>query len=328
MASEIQRAILNKIEEYDTIMLFRHIRMDGDCVGATKGLKRILQLTYPEKRIVLTDGQRSDYLAFLGPDDPAVPDEECRNALAIVIDVSEQTRISNPQYALCRELVKIDHHIEADPFGTLSWIEDWRSSACEMIAAFYEAFQDRLHIDSQAAAFIYTGMVTDSGRFRFEGVNGNTLRLAALMLDQGIDMETLYANLYLIDPKILNFKAYVYQHVRYTENGVAYLYVDREMKQEYSLNTETAGDTISYLEGIRGCLCWLAFIEGDTEADGIRVRLRSRFMTVNELASRHHGGGHACASGATVYSLEEMHALINEADQAVKEYKESHTGWL
>ena len=48
MASEIQQAILKKIEEYDTIMLFRHIRMDGDCVGATKGLKRILQLTYPE----------------------------------------------------------------------------------------------------------------------------------------------------------------------------------------------------------------------------------------------------------------------------------------
>ena len=140
-------------------------------------------------------------------------------------------------------------------------------------------------------------------------------------------METLYANLYLIDPRILNFKAYVYQHVHYTENGVAYLYVDRAMKREYSLNTETAGDTISYLEGIRGCLCWLAFIEGDTDEDGIRVRLRSRFMTVNELASRHHGGGHACASGATVYSQEEMRTLITEADQAVKEFKESHTGW-
>ena len=328
MASEIQKAILEKIEAYDIIMLFRHIRMDGDCVGATKGLKRILQLTYPEKRIVLTDGQKSDYLAFLGSDDEPVADDLCRSALGIVIDVSEQTRISNPQYALCRELIKIDHHIEADPFGTLSWVEEKRSSACEMIAAFYDAFRERLRIDSRAATCIYAGMVTDSGRFRFEGVNGDTLRLAAVMLDQGIDLETLYANLYLIGPQILDFKAYVYQHVQYTENGVAYLYVDRSMKREYSLTTETAGDTISYLEGIRGCLCWLAFIEGDTDADGIRVRLRSRFMTVNELASRHHGGGHACASGATVYSQEEMRALIAEADQAVKEYKESHTGWL
>ena len=82
------------------------------------------------------------------------------------------------------------------------------------------------------------------------------------------------------------------------------------------------------LDKIRGCLCWLAFIDSSREPGTIRVRLRSRFMTVNEIAEQHHGGGHACASGATVYSLEEMHQLIAEADAASKLYKQTHEGWL
>ena len=71
-----------------------------------------------------------------------------------------------------------------------------------------------------------------------------------------------------------------------------------------------------------------AFIEAPGDEKIIRVRLRSRFVTINTIAENHHGGGHACASGATVYSEEEMCQLIEEADARVKEYKETHEGWL
>ena len=63
MNHEIKLQILNKIKEYDRIMLFRHIRNDGDCVGATKGLKRLIELTWPEKEVYLIDADRSAYLA-------------------------------------------------------------------------------------------------------------------------------------------------------------------------------------------------------------------------------------------------------------------------
>ena len=75
-------------------------------------------------------------------------------------------------------------------------------------------------------------------------------------------------------------------------------------------------------------LCWIAFIETGDEDHAIRVRLRSRFATINHIAEKYHGGGHACASGATVYSQEEMQALLADADAHVKEYKETHEGWL
>lgn len=327
MNETIMQTILNKIKEYDTIMLFRHIRIDGDCVGATKGMKRILQLTYPEKSIYLIDDQTSDYLAFMGPDDEQVPDEVYQSALGIVIDTGSSDRISNKKYTLCKELVKIDHHIEREPYGNYNWVEEDRSSACEMIAHFYDTFKDELKIDAQAATYIYTGMVTDSGRFQYEGVTGETMRCAGLMLDQGIDTEKLYAHLYLREYDSLKFKAYIYQTMSITQNGVAYLYITREMQRQFGLTFESASSAIGYLDAIKGCLCWLAFIENPDD-DAIRVRLRSRFVAINGIAEKYRGGGHACASGATVYGHKEVQALLDDADALLKEYKATHDGWM
>ena len=322
----VMETIFERIENAESIMLFRHIRVDGDCVGATKGLKEIIRQTWPEKQVYLIDNEHSDYLAFLGSDDEEVPDEVYAQSLAIVIDVGNHERISNQKYQLCREVIKIDHHIERDPYGDVNWVEENRSSACEMIAAFYERFCEQLIISKRAAECIYTGMVTDSGRFMYEGVSGETMRLAGLMLEQGIDTETLYSHLYLRSFDELKFKAQIYENMQLTPGGVAWIHVTKEIQQKYGLTFETACASISSLSDIKGVLCWLAFI--DTEDGEIRVRLRSRFASINMIAEKYHGGGHACASGATVYSTEEMHALIRDADEHIHKYKETHEGWL
>ena len=328
MNREVMNSILNKIKEYDRIMLFRHIRIDGDCVGATKGLKAIIKATWPEKEVLLVDDETSDFLAFLGPDDAPVADEIYADALGIILDTASVSRISNQKYTLCKELIKIDHHIPIESYGNLMWVEEEASSAYEIIVKFYDTFRDELVLTKEAATYLYTGMVTDSGRFRFRGVTGDTLRYAAILLDQDIDIDILYANLYMESFESLKFKAYVYEKIQLTENGVAYIFVDKEMQEKFDLTREAASASVGYMEKIRDSLCWLAFIESGDESGAIRVRLRSRFMTVNQLAEEYHGGGHACASGATVYSEKEMMSLIEKADAMLKEYKETHEGWL
>ena len=328
MNREVKQQILNKIKEYDRIMLFRHVRNDGDCVGATKGMKRILQLTFPEKEIYLIDTDLAKYLEFMGPEDEDVPDEMYAEALGIVIDTASEARISNKKYTLCKELIKIDHHIPLENYGDLMWVEEERSSACEMIVDFYDTFRDELKIDSEGATYLYTGMVTDSGRFKYEGVTGATMRCAATLLDVGVDTETLFARLYLEAFEYLKFKAHIYQRMQITENGVAYIYIDKAMQEEFGLSLEQASACVGNLDSIRGCIAWMAFIENGDEDHSIRVRLRSRFVHINPIAEKYHGGGHACASGATVYSVEEMNALLQDADALVKEYKETHEDWL
>ena len=323
--NENMKIILDKIKEYDKILIFRHFRPDGDAVGSTKGLYTLLKNTYPEKKIYLQNSDFSDYLAFLGGEDELLPDEEYADALGIVLDTGTGKRVSNQKYTLCKELIKIDHHIPVESYGDYEWVEEHRSSTCEMVAAFYEAFKDELKMSQEAATYIYTGMVTDSGRFRFREVSGDTMRLAGLMLDQGIDLDVIYAHLNLKDIEEFRFESYVYENMQVSENGVVSMFVTNEVKEKFGLTNEMASNCVSFMDGIKNCLIWIAFIEGETE---IRVRLRSRFVTVSELAERYHGGGHACAAGATVYSQAEAEALLKEADALLKEYKASNEGWL
>ena len=326
MNLEAMKAILEKIKEYNRIVIFRHKRPDGDAVGSTKGMREILRASFPEKEILLLNCDYSDYVAFLGGEDEPQDDEFYKSALGIVIDTATVDRISNPKYALCREIAKIDHHIDKAPYGDLMWVEEERSSSCEMIVAFYDAFRDELKLTREAATYLFTGMVTDSGRFRFRSVSGDTMRLAAILLDAGVDIDHIYAELYMKDFSILRFQGKIYKRIKRTANGVAYLYISRAMRRRLGLTHEQASAAVSYMDSIRDSMIWLAFIESD---DGsIRVRLRSRFVTVSELAEQYRGGGHACAAGATVYNKKEVQALLRAADERLCDYKANNEGWL
>ena len=94
------------------------------------------------------------------------------------------------------------------------------------------------------------------------------------------------------------------------------------MIRRFKLSQEEASNIVSVMDSIKGSLIWLAFI--DNEDGSIRVRLRSRFTTVDKLGNKYHGGGHAKAAGGTVYSKSEMKALIADADALCKEFKENN----
>ncbi len=318
--------ILEKIEEYDSIIISRHIRPDGDALGATLGLKQLIIDSYANKNVYVINDDLSNNLSFFGAEDKQLSEEQYKRSLLIVIDTATADRISNSKFEFAKEVIRIDHHIEVCQYGDISWVEPSRSSACEMIASFYYQFKDKLILSSKAATLIYTGMVTDSGRFRYSVTTGETLRLASILLDCGIDTERLYAQLYLSDAEELKFKSTVLQQLKLTENGVAYLYISQQLQKNFKINDEQASNTVSYIDCIKGSIIWLAFIENK---DGsVRVRLRSRFVPINLLAEKYNGGGHAHASGATVYNEAEMQKMLRDADDLIKEYKKSNTDWL
>lgn len=321
------QTVLEEIKKYNKIIIFRHFRPDGDAVGSTKGLQRILQISFPEKEILLQNCDFSDYMSFLGSEDKLQNDDFYADALGIVLDTATAARISNQKFSLCRKVVKIDHHIDIEAYGDINWVEEERSSTCELVAAFYYALKDELKIDKEAATYLYAGLVTDSGRFRFRSVSGDTMRLAGMLLDQGVDTDLLYANLYMKEFEEFKFHGYVLNNIKITQNGVAYIYISKETMAEYGLTFEQASACVSYMDSIKNSLIWLAFIDSDN-AEDIRVRLRSRFVTVNKLAEKYEGGGHACASGATVHSKDQMNELLSEADKLLGEYKNTNEGWL
>lgn len=324
--TKLKEAILEKIISYDRIIIARHVRPDGDAIGSAHGLARIISLSFPEKEVIVSDQDKSDFLAFLETEEQDPDSVDYKGALAIVLDTGNVERISNKHIQESRELIKIDHHIDNTPYGDISWVEEKRSSTSEMVTEFLYTFRDTLKYDKKVALLLYTGIITDCGNFKYECTTGDTLRYAAFLLDQEIDISTLHANLELESFSYFKFQAHVYEKMQITENGVAYIYVDKEMQDRFNLSKTQQSNSVDMMQNIRGSLIWIAFID-NPEGD-IRVRLRSRFVPINSLAEKYSGGGHANAAGATVHSVKELKALVKEADEILKDYKAKNGGWI
>ncbi len=324
---DVMQRIFDKIAEYDCIFLFRHLNPDGDCIGSTRGLKHLIKDSFENKHVFIVD-DAWNHTPYLGTDDEYVEPEMYDRALGIVLDTATTERISNPLYRRCKELIKIDHHLDKHPYGNISWVEEERSSLCEMIAVFCHTFRDKLHLSTLAASCLYLGMITDSGRFKYSGVTGDTLRCAAMLLDAGINQEWLMTNLNSRDLSDAQFKSYVYSNMNTTPNGVIYVYIDTATQEKYGISFESACACVSMMDDIRNHLCWIAFIEFPSEPEKIRVRVRSRFVASEPISRKYGGGGHDNASGATLRSPVLVEEFLRDADHLVKHYKETHEGWL
>src|SRR3989339_782284 len=97
--------ILNKIKEYDVIIIHGHKRPDGDCYGAQFGLKNIIESSFPSKKVYVV-GETSDFVDFIGKMNN-ITDDAYDNALSIVVDTAVEDRISDSRYKLGKELIKI-----------------------------------------------------------------------------------------------------------------------------------------------------------------------------------------------------------------------------
>ena len=103
--------IVEKIKEYGTVIIHRHKNPDGDALGSQIGLKEALKLTFPEKEIFAVGDAAGRYSFMEGSVMDEVPDSAYENALAIVLDTSAASLISDDRYKIANENCRIDHHI-------------------------------------------------------------------------------------------------------------------------------------------------------------------------------------------------------------------------
>ena len=316
--ADVKKAIIEKIKNYDTIIIARHVRPDGDACGASFGLKYIIKESFPDKRVFVVNNDVTPSLEFLGEEEK-VSEDVYENALAVTVDCPTLSRVANEKITLAKELIKIDHPLEVEPFGDISWVESGRSSVCEMIADLaLSSFE--LKLTQRAAFCLYLGIVTDTDRFKFKSTSPETLRIAAKLRDVGVDVDEISSHIYLETQNFIKFKAYIYKKIKITRNGVASLYISRAMQEKFSLTSEEASDTVTFIQNIKGSQIWAVFIE-NTDDDNIRIKLRSRYVKVNELAEKYRGGGHANACGATLYSKREYIKFLREADRLLSKFK-------
>jgi phosphoesterase RecJ-like protein len=311
----MENKLLSKINEFNTIIIHRHSRSDGDALGSQVGLREALVETYPQKRVLMT-GDESERYQFIGKMD-SVLDDDYQGALVIVLDSAEEHMISDGRYKNGAYLVKIDHHIPRNDFGDLQIVDTSYESCAGLIADFI--FRNNLKLTTDGAKALFTGIVTDSGRFRFDSISPRTFEYAGKLLEYGFNVNEIYNNLYLEDLKMIKLRARFITNFQLTAQNVAYTMTTAEEIKEYNSDLFTISrGMVNTMGGIKGIDIWVNFTE-DEDSNSVITEIRSNKYNINKIATKYGGGGHQFASGATLKSFDEARRLLADLDKLIEE---------
>lgn len=300
--------IRNLIEEHTTVILHRHKNPDGDALGCQIGLWYLLKENYPAKEIYIVGDMTPRYAFIAGREMDVIEDETYKDALAIVLDTSAKSLISDERYTFAKVTARIDHHIFVEQIASHEVTDTSFESCCGMIAAM--ALECGWKLSPAAAKALYTGMITDSGRFRYDSVSSKTFRMASYLMEAKFDTGDIYRNLYADDLFFIQLRAKYALKIQTTKQGVAYIYTSKEEAQSYGADTFTLSrGMVNVMSEIRGIHSWVNFTEAE---DGVLCEIRSNTYNINPIAVKFGGGGHQKASGATLKDREEAMALLEE----------------
>lgn len=310
-------AILAEIKKYPRIILHRHTNPDGDALGSQIGLKHILKENFPEKEVYMVGDPAGHYSFMTDSVMDEIPDSAYEGTLAVILDCSAPHLISDSRFALAAQTVRIDHHLFCGQIANVEVSDSSFESCCGLITEF--AREQNLGLNPLAAQSLYTGMVTDSGRFRYDATTSRTFALASFLLKQPFDITEIYRELYADDFEAKKMKAGFITKIQLTTCNVAYIYTTLEELNALHVDTFTVSrGMVNTMADIKGVDIWVNFTETEK---GVLCELRSSRYNINPIAVKYGGGGHAKASGACLKSKEEAMQMLNDLDAMTQEEK-------
>ena len=309
--------IYKKIEEFDTIVIARHIGVDPDALASQLALRDAIKLTFPEKK-VMAIGTGSAKFFHIGRLDKL---EKVNNALLIVVDTPDKRRVDSVDFSQFSYMIKIDHHPFVEEFCDLEYIEDTASSACEIIMNLI--LNTDLQCNSEIASTLYLGLASDSNRFLFDSCSSNTFGLVSIFLDRyNFELSEVYKKIYMRPMNEVRLEGYIALNMNVTKNGLGYIQITDEVIKQFEVDSASAGNMINNFNFINEMLVWATLTE-DIKNDQIRVSIRSRGPEINQIAEKFNGGGHKFASGVKLKSFDEAMLLMKELDKLLEEYNKN-----
>ena len=308
------KQIYKLIRSYDEIVIARHIGPDPDAVSSQIALRDSIKETFPEKKVyaVGTGVNKFKYLGILDK----IDESKLTNALLIVVDLPNISRIDGADLNIYKDVIKIDHHPFEDKMGKVELIDTKASSAAEIIALVI--LNTRLKLTKKVAENLFVGIVSDSNRFLLSSTK--TLRIVAELIEKGkINIQEIYPKIYERPLNDVKFKAFLAENLIVTENGLAYIKIGTEDIEKYQVDASTASNMINDFNYITGIKVW-SFITYNQKAKQFKINIRSRGPVINTVANKYNGGGHMYASGVKLEQESDVDNLIQDLDIACKNY--------
>lgn len=306
---------LDAIKQYDVIVIHRHTSPDGDAMGSQIGLKRIIEHNFPDKQVYAVGDDARRFSFMDGSKMDEISDDVYDGALAIVLDTSANSLISDDRYKLADLRIRIDHHIFVEDIAEIDIDDTSFESCCGLVT--YLAREWGLDVPVDAAKALFTGLVTDSGRFRYDSTTPRTFDLASFLLSKGFSATSIYNELYQDEFKNVKLRAEFVTAIRFTPANVAYIYTDLARVAETGMEAQAVSrGMVNCMGEIKGVNTWVNFTECE---QGVLCEIRSKNRNINQIAVAHGGGGHLKASGATLKDRQEAQIVLDELDKLTQE---------
>ncbi|MBR2850575.1 MAG: bifunctional oligoribonuclease/PAP phosphatase NrnA [Clostridia bacterium] len=307
--------IIALIEKYDKIIIHRHQKPDGDALGSQLGLLGIIRDSYPEKQVYAVGDMTPRYAFMAETPMDEIDDSTYEGALAIILDTSAKELISDSRYTSAAATARLDHHLFVEKIADEEVTDSSFESCCGLVAAM--AMEAGLSVSAASAKALYTGMITDSGRFRYSSTTANTFRVAAFLIDKGFDTADIYRNLYSDELFFIQLRAKFVLRINVTPDRVGYIYTTKEEAAEYGADSFTLSrGMVNVMSEVKGIDSWVNFTETES---GVLCEIRSSLYNINPIAVKYGGGGHQMASGATLKDREEAMSLLEDLNALGRE---------
>ena len=299
-----------QLSKPNNISIVMHYKPDGDAMGSALALYDFF-LAYGHHVTVVAPSLYPEFLFWL-PGNEIVLNFETHQAeaencllhadLIFVLDFNDATRVEGMQHALLQSdaiKVMIDHHLQPTDFCDVTFSFNEASSTCELVYRFMFAMYADYKLSLAAAQNIYTGILTDTGSFKFSSTTGDVHRIIAHLIDTGVVPNEIHEKIYdNFSESRTRFLGYCLEQklVVLQPYNIAYIAVT---SAELKLFKHETGDTegiVNYALGIKGMRMAAFFTEQD---NGVKISFRSKgTFSVKALAAAHfNGGGHLNAAG-------------------------------
>ena len=315
--NKASKHIYKKIKEYDNIVIVRHQNSDMDALGSQFALKEWINLNFPSKKVYCLGENHQKYTKQFIPKSDIF---DCNVPfLGICLDVNSISRIdaeeifSKAEYKIC-----IDHHQykEMNEFD-FTYIDNSIIACCQVLAQLL--FDMKKKLNTNICKFLYAGICTDSGNFYYSNKkNAETLKVASKLLEIGKfdhynDIHMLVGMKSYKDLEIAN---YLFSKIVLKENGFGYFINSLDDLNKLNITASGANEKISEFNRVEEIKIFLAASE--TEDNTYKCSMRSKNISIVEIAKKYGGGGHSLACGVKDIDEKQLKMLMEDLSNLIK----------
>lgn len=301
-----------KLDEFQTIIVFGHEKPDGDAYGSAMGLKLAIDMLYPGKTTYAVLGDVFGIPARLPkPTKPnTIPLDVIQNALCITVDTPSLARLGDKRALQGKYVIKIDHHPLIEHFGNVELVDENKAANSLIVANLL--FEQFPVIPPLAAECLLLGIITDTGNFRFTA-DPASFTTAGRLLADGANLHEIYDAVYSKSLADLAIQGHVLSNVKVKGKLVYEVFSSDELKA-LNRNADEIAPRVNLIGGTTECPVWAYFCQYE---DGTyRAEFRcSNDYDVSGVAVKVGGGGHQQASGATLANLDKVNEAIDLLSQ-------------